>query len=259
MHMNTIHQCPASQARRVDPFSKKRKKNSCTVQPDTSTRFHFQDTDSTLIVPDTIRNLLSVRQMQKSGHTIILGTKTEFQINSNIEHFVPFIVCKTTSLWVLPLLPPPSATNKVYTTPIPTLAVLSCKCLGKWHTNCRSLKTRSPKLQTNAKPGYWRNHQNSTRQTNEINLLSCLHCSQDAQAESTYFSIIRLPTTRTLGGHLYGSIRQIVLKALTDFNIWWYLSIHMQEPNMSIFWHQHWISCMPTSAWHRTSENILTS
>jgi hypothetical protein len=59
--------------------------------------------------------------MQKSGHTIILGTKTEFQINSNIEHFVPFIVCKTTSRWVLPLLPPPSATNKVYTTPVPTL------------------------------------------------------------------------------------------------------------------------------------------
>jgi len=134
-----------------------------------------------------------------------------------------------------------------------------CKCLGKWNTNGRSPKTRPPKLQTNAKPGYWRNHQNSTRQTNEINLLSCLHCSQDEQAESTYFSIIRLPTTRTLGGYLYGSIRQIVLKALTDLNIWWYLSIHMQEQNMSIFWHQHWILCMPTSAWHRTSENILTS
>ena len=129
-----------------------------------------------------------------------------------------------------------------------------CKCLGKWHTNCRSPKTRPPKLQTNANLGYQRNHQNYTRQTNEINLLSCLHCSQDAQAESTYFSIIRLPTTRTLGGHLYGSIRQIVLKALTDFNIWWYLSIHMQEQNMSIFWHQHWISCMLTSAWHRTSK-----
>ena len=97
---------------------------SCTVQTDTGTLLHFQDTDSTLMVLDTIRILLSVRQIQKkkkSGHTIVLGTKARIQINRNIEHFVTFILCKTTSLWVLPLLPTPSATNKVYTTPVPTL------------------------------------------------------------------------------------------------------------------------------------------
>ena len=40
---------------------------SCTVQTDTGTLLHFQDTDSTLMVLDTIRILLSVRQIQKKN------------------------------------------------------------------------------------------------------------------------------------------------------------------------------------------------
>jgi len=90
---------------------------SCTVMTDKRQLLHLHNTDSALIVPDTIRNLLSVHQLQKAGHTVVLGHKVGIQIDSHNAHFVPFTVCPTTGLWLLNLLPPPTATNRVYTVP----------------------------------------------------------------------------------------------------------------------------------------------
>jgi hypothetical protein len=90
---------------------------SCTVTTDKKQLLHLYNTDSALIVPDTIRNLLSVHQLQKAGHTVVLGHKAGIHIDSQNAHFVPFTVCPTTGLWLLNLLPPPTATNRVYKVP----------------------------------------------------------------------------------------------------------------------------------------------
>ena len=83
---------------------------------------HLHNTDSAIIVPDTVRNLLSVQQLQKAGHTVILSSKRAgIQIDSAHEHFVPFSLCPTTGLWQIHLLPPAAATNRVYC--IPTTAL----------------------------------------------------------------------------------------------------------------------------------------
>ena len=49
---------------------------SCTVMTDKRQLLHLHNTDSALIVPDTVHNLLSVHQLQKAGHTVVLGHKS---------------------------------------------------------------------------------------------------------------------------------------------------------------------------------------
>jgi len=88
---------------------------SCTVMIDKRQLLHLHNTVSALIVPDTVHNLLSVHQLQKAGHTVVLGHKAGIQIDSHKEHFVPFTVCPITGLLLLFPLPPPTATNRVYT------------------------------------------------------------------------------------------------------------------------------------------------
>jgi len=89
---------------------------SCTVMTDKRQLLHLHNTDSVLIVPDTIRNLLSVHQLQKTGHTVVFGHKAGIQIDSHNAHFGPSALCPVTAL-LLFLLPPPTATNRVYTVP----------------------------------------------------------------------------------------------------------------------------------------------
>jgi len=71
---------------------------SCT---DKRQLLHLHNTDSVLIVPDTVRNLLSVHQLQMAGHTVVLGQKVGIQIDSHKAHFVPFTVCPITGLLLL--------------------------------------------------------------------------------------------------------------------------------------------------------------
>ena len=95
---------------------------SCTVLTENKQMLHLHNTDSAIVVPDTVRNLLSVHQLQKAGHTITLGSKRAgIQINSSHEHFVPFSLCPTTGLWLIHLLPPAAATTRVYSIPATVL------------------------------------------------------------------------------------------------------------------------------------------
>ena len=66
------------------------------------------------IIPDSHRNLNSVRHAQLTGHTVILEAQAGLLRYGDPELFVPFLKDKSTDLWLLPLLPPPQAHNRVY-------------------------------------------------------------------------------------------------------------------------------------------------
>jgi len=66
------------------------------------------------IIPDSHRNLNSVRHAQLTGHTVILEAQAGLLRYGDPELFVPFLKDKSTDLWLLPLLPPPQAHNGVY-------------------------------------------------------------------------------------------------------------------------------------------------
>jgi len=87
---------------------------NCIVRAQNGRLIHLVDPSSTLIIPDSHRNLYSVRHAQHAGHTVILGTHAGLLPYHDSDLFVPFIEDKNTGLWLLPLLPPPTAHNGVY-------------------------------------------------------------------------------------------------------------------------------------------------
>jgi len=97
---------------------------SCTVLTEHKQMQHLHNTHSAIVVPDTVRHLLSVHQLQKAGHTIVLSSKrATIQIDSLHEQFVPFSMCPTTvpSLWLIHLLPPATVTSRIYSIPATAL------------------------------------------------------------------------------------------------------------------------------------------
>ena len=75
----------------------------------------IHDSDSTLVVPDCIRRLYSVRQATHKGYQVQLDCS-----NPGIWaclNYIPFVTDPDTSLWLLPLFPPTSADNGLYPLP----------------------------------------------------------------------------------------------------------------------------------------------
>jgi len=87
---------------------------NCVVRAQKGRLIHPVDLSAVLFIPDSHRNLNSVRHAQLAGHTVILGAQAGLLIYGDPELFVPFLEDKSTGLWLLPLLPPPQAHNGVY-------------------------------------------------------------------------------------------------------------------------------------------------
>jgi hypothetical protein len=73
------------------------------------------DVNSTLVVPDCVRRLYSVSQATHKGYRVILDSDTPGLWVC--EHFIPFANDTDTNLWLLPVLPPTSKDNGIYTIP----------------------------------------------------------------------------------------------------------------------------------------------
>jgi hypothetical protein len=77
------------------------------------------DVNSTLVVPDCVRRLYSVRQATHKGYRVILDSnKPGLWV---CEQFIPFTNDPETNLWLLPLFPPTSKDNGIY--PMPSYSV----------------------------------------------------------------------------------------------------------------------------------------
>ncbi len=74
------------------------------------------DVNSTLVVPDCIRRLYSVRQATHKEYKVLLDS---YQPGLWVcDHFIPFVNDPETNLWLLPLFPPTSKDNGI--DPIPS-------------------------------------------------------------------------------------------------------------------------------------------
>ena len=87
---------------------------NCVVRAQNRRLIHLVDPSTALVIPDSQRNLYSVRHAQLAGHAVILGVQAGLLPYGDPELFVPFLEDKSTSLWLLPLFPPPQAHNGVY-------------------------------------------------------------------------------------------------------------------------------------------------
>ena len=86
------------------------------VRTDNNTYINLVDVNSTLVVPDCVRRLYSVRQATHKGYKVLLDShKPGLWV---CEHFIPFVNDPDTNLWLLPLFPPTSKDNGIY--PIPS-------------------------------------------------------------------------------------------------------------------------------------------
>jgi len=87
---------------------------NCVVRAQNGRFIHLVDPSAALVIPDSHRNLYSVRHAHLAGHTVILGAQAGLLTYGDPELFIPFIEDESTGLWLLPLLPPPQAHNRVY-------------------------------------------------------------------------------------------------------------------------------------------------
>ena len=72
------------------------------------------DVNATLVVPDCVRCLYSVRQATHKGYRVILDSnKPGLWV---CEQFIQFTNDPETNLWLLPLFPPTSKDNGIYHT-----------------------------------------------------------------------------------------------------------------------------------------------
>jgi hypothetical protein len=93
------------------------------VRTNNNEHINLIDVNSTLVVPDCVRRLYSVRQATHKGYRVLLDShKPGLWV---CEHFVPFINDPKTNLWLLPLFPPTSKDNGIYPIPSYSAATLS--------------------------------------------------------------------------------------------------------------------------------------
>ena len=86
---------------------------NCVVQ--NARLIHLVDPSAALVIPDSHRNIYSVRHAQHSGQTVILRAQAGLLPYSDPDLFVPFLEDKSTGLWLLPLLPPSKPDPKIPT------------------------------------------------------------------------------------------------------------------------------------------------
>jgi hypothetical protein len=86
------------------------------VRTNNNEYINLVDVNSTLVVPDCVRRLYSVRQATHKGYKVLLDSHKPGLWEC--EHFIPFVNDPDTNLWLLPLFPPTSKDNGIY--PIPS-------------------------------------------------------------------------------------------------------------------------------------------
>ena len=74
--------------------------------------------NSTLVVPDCVRRLYSVRQATHAGYRVHLETRKPGLIVC--LNYIPFVTDPETNLWLLPLFPPSTSDNGLYPLPSST-------------------------------------------------------------------------------------------------------------------------------------------
>jgi len=87
---------------------------NCVVRAKNGRLIHPVDPSAALVIPDSHRNLYSVRHAQFVGRAVILGAQAGLLPYGDPELFFPFLEDKSIGLWLLPLLPPPQTHNRVY-------------------------------------------------------------------------------------------------------------------------------------------------
>ena len=86
----------------------------CRLLTNTQTLTHHIEPDSLIIVPDTVRNLFSVRRAIADGHSIIMQQDKAGIYLHPSGSFVPFEHDPETGLWLLPLYAPAGANSDIY-------------------------------------------------------------------------------------------------------------------------------------------------
>jgi len=71
---------------------------NCVVRAQNGRLIHLVDPSAALVIPDSHRNLYSVRHAQISGHTVILGAQAGLLPYGDPNLFVPFLEDKSTGL-----------------------------------------------------------------------------------------------------------------------------------------------------------------
>ena len=87
---------------------------NASIRTHNGTPLHLLDKDSALLVPDATRNLYSVKQSLENCHTIKFDSCAGLLPQGKPHLFVPFIRDRSTDLYLLPLIVPPSRHNGVY-------------------------------------------------------------------------------------------------------------------------------------------------
>ena len=113
---------------------------NCVVQ--NARLIHLVDPSAALVIPDSHRNIYSVRHAQHSGQTVILGAQSGLLLYGDPDLFVPFLKDKSTGLWLLPLLSPLKAHNGVYFKSTATIRY-NCKSSAHcYHQHQAQIKTK---------------------------------------------------------------------------------------------------------------------
>ena len=86
----------------------------CRLLTNTQTLTHHIEPDSLIIVPDTVRNLFSVRRAIADGHSIVMQQDKAGIYLHPSGSFVPFEHDPETGLWLLPLYAPAGANSDIY-------------------------------------------------------------------------------------------------------------------------------------------------
>ena len=87
---------------------------ACRLLTNTQTLTHHIEPDSLIIVPDTVRNLFSVRRAIADGHSIIMQQDKAGIYLHPSGSFVPFEHDPETGLCLLPLYAPAGANSDIY-------------------------------------------------------------------------------------------------------------------------------------------------
>ena len=90
---------------------------SYNYESNTSQYTSLLEPNTTLVVPDCVRRLYSVRQATHAGYRVHLeSTKPGLMV---CLQYIPFVTDPETNLWLLPMFPPSSRDNGMYPLPSP--------------------------------------------------------------------------------------------------------------------------------------------
>ena len=90
---------------------------SYNYESNTSQYTSLLEPNTTLVVPDCVRRLYSVRQATHAGYRVHLeSTKPGLMV---CLQYIPFVTDPDTNLWLLPMFPPSSRDNGIYPLPSP--------------------------------------------------------------------------------------------------------------------------------------------